>query len=97
MKQLLTFFLRALVRAYQLVLSPIMGQNCRFYPSCSAYTLEALELHGPFKGSWLGLKRIIRCHPGSKGGIDPVPGTESYYETDQELVCDHNSDTQKRD
>ncbi|MGB1254799.1 MAG: membrane protein insertion efficiency factor YidD [Thiolinea sp.] len=62
-----------LVRGYQLVISPLIGSNCRFYPSCSHYTLEALQLHGALKGSWLGFRRISRCHPWHEGGLDPVP------------------------
>ena len=62
-----------LVRGYQIVLSPFMGGNCRFYPSCSNYGLEAIEVHGAFKGSWLAIRRIGRCHPFHDGGIDPVP------------------------
>lgn len=65
--------LMLLVRGYQIVLSPLMGGNCRFYPSCSRYGLEAIEVHGAFKGSWLAVKRIGRCHPFHEGGIDPVP------------------------
>lgn len=62
-----------LVRAYQIVLSPFMGGNCRFYPSCSNYGLEAIEVHGAIKGTWLAIRRIGRCHPFHDGGIDPVP------------------------
>lgn len=62
-----------LVRGYQIVLSPFLGGNCRFYPSCSHYGLEAIEVHGALKGSWLAVKRIGRCHPFHDGGIDPVP------------------------
>lgn len=62
-----------LVRAYQIVLSPYLGQRCRFYPSCSHYTITALQRHGALKGSWLGLRRIGRCHPWHPGGVDPVP------------------------
>jgi uncharacterized protein len=62
-----------LIRLYQLVLSPLLGQRCRFYPSCSQYTLEAIERHGPVKGGWLGLRRVCRCHPLNPGGHDPVP------------------------
>lgn len=62
-----------IVRAYQLILSPILGSNCRFYPSCSHYCQEALLEHGIFKGLFLTLKRVGRCHPGSAGGFDPVP------------------------
>ena len=65
--------LKAIIRGYQLFLSPLMGNNCRFYPSCSHYALEALDKHGALKGSWLGFRRITRCHPWHKGGIDLVP------------------------
>jgi len=64
------------IRGYQYLISPLLGNNCRFYPSCSHYTLEAIETHGPLRGSWLGLKRILRCHPFSEGGIDPVPSRQ---------------------
>ena len=62
-----------LVRAYQIVLSPIMGGACRFEPSCSNYMIESLRTHGPFKGTLLGLWRILRCHPFGAHGYDPVP------------------------
>ncbi|MEM8958883.1 MAG: membrane protein insertion efficiency factor YidD [Pseudomonadota bacterium] len=61
------------VHAYRLVLSPLLGVNCRFHPTCSSYALEALERHGAFKGSWLALRRITRCHPWGGSGIDNVP------------------------
>ena len=63
------------IRAYQKVLSPVFGRNCRYHPSCSHYTYEAIEIHGAGKGSWLGVKRIGRCQPLYKGGFDPVPGS----------------------
>lgn len=62
-----------LVRAYRLLLSPLFGSCCRFFPSCSAYMIEALERHGAWRGAWLGCRRILRCHPFHPGGIDPVP------------------------
>ncbi|MBN2646609.1 MAG: membrane protein insertion efficiency factor YidD [Thiotrichales bacterium] len=62
-----------LIRFYQLFISPLLGPRCRFYPSCSHYALEALQVHGLFKGSWLAIRRISRCHPGHPGGLDPVP------------------------
>jgi putative membrane protein insertion efficiency factor len=63
----------ALIRGYQLAISPWLGRNCRFYPSCSQYTLEAIERHGALKGLWLGVRRVSRCHPFHPGGHDPVP------------------------
>ena len=63
----------ALVRFYQLAISPWLLPSCRFYPSCSAYTIEAIERKGFFRGSVLALKRILRCHPLCAGGFDPVP------------------------
>jgi hypothetical protein len=63
----------AFIRAYQYLLSPWWGSQCRFTPTCSHYAVEALERHGALGGSWLALKRILRCHPWSAGGYDPVP------------------------
>lgn len=62
-----------LIRAYQLTLSPLLGNSCRYEPSCSRYTYEAVQRYGWAKGSWMGVKRIARCHPFAKGGYDPVP------------------------
>lgn len=67
------FVLKILIRAYQWVLSPLLGPSCRFYPSCSHYALEAIENHGALRGVWLTVKRISRCHPWHEGGFDPVP------------------------
>jgi len=61
------------LRAYQYALRPLLGSNCRFYPSCSDYSREAIERHGAAKGSWLAGRRIARCHPYHPGGYDPVP------------------------
>ncbi len=65
------------VRAYQLMVSPILGQNCRYLPSCSSYAIEAIETHGPVTGSWLAAKRLCRCHPWGGDGYDPVPPLSS--------------------
>ncbi|MEM1327830.1 MAG: membrane protein insertion efficiency factor YidD [Bacteroidota bacterium] len=66
----------ALIRFYQGAISPHLGQRCRYQPTCSAYTIEAIQEWGFFKGSWLGLKRILSCHPFGGHGYDPVPKKE---------------------
>jgi putative membrane protein insertion efficiency factor len=75
--RLVLFFLVTLVKAYRLTFSKVMPPVCRFHPSCSRYALDALEAHGPFRGSWLALKRLSRCHPFHPGGLDPVPARRS--------------------
>ncbi|MBI5162659.1 MAG: membrane protein insertion efficiency factor YidD [Magnetospirillum sp.] len=65
--------LRGLIRAYQLLLSPVLPASCRFHPSCSAYAFDAVGRHGALRGSWLAVKRLARCHPWNDGGFDPVP------------------------
>ena len=67
------YILIALVRGYQLFISPIIGNRCRFHPSCSQYSIEALRTHGALKGLWLTVRRLLRCHPLHPGGFDPVP------------------------
>jgi len=70
-----------LIRAYQLVLSPMRPPTCRFYPSCSAYALTALERFGLLRGSWLAARRLLRCHPWNPGGVDHVPQTTGSHDT----------------
>ena len=65
-----------LLTGYRRFISPLLGPRCRFYPSCSAYALEAVQVHGAMRGSWLALRRLSRCHPFHAGGLDPVPGTD---------------------
>ncbi len=66
--------LRGAIRGYQLLISPVLpGQSCRFLPTCSHYGMEAIAVHGPWKGSWLTLRRLLRCHPWGGEGYDPVP------------------------
>lgn len=66
------YFLVALIRIYQKFISPLKGQSCRFYPTCSEYTIQALQKYGFFRGSWKSIKRILKCHPFHPGGHDPV-------------------------
>ncbi len=65
-----------LVRAYQLLVSPLLGPTCRFYPSCSSYAVIALRTHGALRGTWLTTRRLLRCHPWNPGGVDHVPTVE---------------------
>ena len=73
LKKIIVFPFILVVRFYQITISPYTPASCRYAPTCSSYTLEALKKHGLFKGGWLGVKRIFSCHPWSKGGYDPVP------------------------
>ncbi|GLE98210.1 putative membrane protein insertion efficiency factor [Pseudomonas aeruginosa] len=67
------FLLIGLIRFYQYAISPLIGPRCRFHPSCSHYTLEAIRVHGALRGGYLGARRLLRCHPWHPGGYDPVP------------------------
>jgi uncharacterized protein len=67
------YILMALIRLYQISISGLLGPHCRFHPSCSQYTFEALARYGFLRGSWLGVKRILKCHPYHPGGYDPLP------------------------
>ena len=79
MKKIFIFF----IRLYQMIVSPFLPANtCRFFPTCSAYTIEAIQIHGVLKGSVLGCKRICKCHPYHDGGYDPVPEKFSFTKQD---------------
>lgn len=71
------WLLVGLVRLYQLTISPLLGQNCRYYPSCSQYAVTALQTHGVLRGCWLAIRRLARCHPWTPGGVDHVPPARS--------------------
>lgn len=71
----------ALIRVYQYAISPMLGQRCKYYPSCSNYAIEALRVHGPIKGTGLAAWRVMRCNPFSNGGVDHVPPKQ---------VCEHD-------
>ncbi len=73
LNRIITALLLGFIKLYQLIISPLLGNNCRFTPTCSHYGVEAIQKHGPFKGFWLTLKRIGRCHPWGGHGHDPVP------------------------
>lgn len=78
----------ALIKIYQYLLSPWLGNQCRFYPTCSHYASQAIADHGSWRGGWLALRRLARCHPWHPGGFDPVPGREA--ELAQQLEqCSH--------
>jgi putative membrane protein insertion efficiency factor len=78
-----------LLRAYRAVISPLYGEVCRYYPSCSAYALEAVQTHGSVKGSWLAARRLARCHPWAAGGVDHVPPAPASRGRDRAARCDH--------
>lgn len=84
--------LRLLIRAYQLSISPYLGQNCRFYPNCSAYALEAIGRHGAWRGALLSGKRLCKCHPWHPGGADPVPPANPSTDSPPAAVrgCSHS-------
>ena len=73
MKKIFSLIFIIPIKIYQILISPLLGPSCRFTPTCSQYTIEAIQKYGPLKGGWLGFKRILRCHPWGGCGHDPVP------------------------
>lgn len=81
LKYLFSLFFTALIKIYQFALSPLLPMSCRHSPTCSQYTIEAIKIWGPFKGIWLGMKRLSKCHPWGTHGPDPVPSkTRNNYD-----------------
>jgi putative membrane protein insertion efficiency factor len=78
------YLLIGLLKGYRKVISPLYGNVCKYYPSCSAYALEAVTVHGAAKGTWLAARRLGSCHPWAEGGYDPVPGTPASAAWDAE-------------
>jgi putative membrane protein insertion efficiency factor len=72
-------FIILIIKVYQALVSPLLPASCRFYPSCSAYAIDALKKHGVIKGLYLAVRRILRCHPLNDGGFDPVPETFHFF------------------
>ena len=78
------YVLIGLLKIYRLVISPLYGDVCRYHPTCSAYALRAVSVHGAVRGCWLAGRRLLRCHPWAPGGYDPVPGTPEFAEEERE-------------
>jgi putative membrane protein insertion efficiency factor len=91
------WLIRLLIRGYQLVISPLLGPRCRFYPTCSQYTLEAVERHGVIRGLWLGIRRVSKCHPFHPGGVDPVPEPRHRSRDSVPHHADSHSESQGED
>jgi putative membrane protein insertion efficiency factor len=80
------------IRLYQVAISPLLPPSCRYHPSCSAYAIEALTRHGPLHGSWLTLRRLLRCHPWGGSGYDPVPTVAPALAQDRKIhLCRHGT------
>ena len=97
------YVLIGLLKVWRLCISPLYGDVCRYYPSCSAYALRAVQFHGALRGSWYTASRLLRCHPWAAGGYDPVRGTPEYDEEMRELrtaaatmVADSSSSVSER-
>ena len=79
-----------LLRGYQILVSPMLGQSCRFYPTCSNYAIEALRTHGAARGGWLAARRVCRCHPWNEGGVDLVPPATNKHSSSTACGCNHS-------
>ncbi|TAL01244.1 MAG: membrane protein insertion efficiency factor YidD [Rhodospirillaceae bacterium] len=87
--RIVSLLLMGVIRTYQLILSPVLGSRCRFTPGCSAYAMEAIDRHGPVRGTWLALRRLARCHPWGGAGFDPVPAPRT-------RTCSHSHSSHAR-
>jgi putative membrane protein insertion efficiency factor len=87
--RILAWPLITLIKIYQRVWSPMRPPTCRFYPSCSAYAVTALERFGPIKGTWLAVRRLFRCHPWNPGGVDHVPARTDRRHPDHPVAAPH--------
>ncbi len=87
MKKVLSAILIFPIRVYQYAISPLLGANCRYSPTCSAYTVEAIQEWGPIKGTWMGIKRFSTCHPWGGHGYDPVPKKSDSHAQDHKDCC----------
>jgi putative membrane protein insertion efficiency factor len=90
------YILLGLIRLYRLTLSRVLPPTCRFYPSCSQYSYEAISRYGPWRGGWLAVKRVARCHPLNPGGFDPVPDLNAHQDTSIELPNSHECSNSSR-
>jgi putative membrane protein insertion efficiency factor len=79
-----------LLRGYQLLVSPMFGPTCRFYPTCSNYAIEAVRTHGAARGAWLAMRRVCRCHPWNDGGVDLVPPRAEQHSSSTACGCKHS-------
>ena len=86
-----SWLLSGLIRAYRLLISPVLPPHCRYWPTCSEYALVAVQRHGPIKGGWHALRRIARCHPWGGSGYDPVPGTAENSHRTERRHDDHST------
>ena len=93
-RSILAIVLVSFVRLYQLFLSPFLGANCRYQPTCSHYAIEAMRVHGGLKGGWLAIRRIMRCHPWGGFGYDPVPDTVTKHDRKKHYAGDDQREKQ---
>mgnify|MGYP003920086367 FL=1 len=89
------YVLIGLLRVYRALISPLYGEVCRYYPSCSAYALEAVQVHGSIKGSWLAGRRLARCHPWAPGGVDKVPPKNGADQPDPPESSEYSPDVRE--